>query len=61
MKKNKNDQQKMSGMKPWIDQYKWKELDFRSESKDSKMFGNNNKINSQVGSYSRHFKTIQSI
>lgn len=57
MKKIKNDQQKMSGMKPWIDQYKWKELDFRSESKDSKMFGNNNKINSRVGSYSRHFKT----
>ena len=39
----KKDPQRVSKIKPFIDQYNWKELDFPSDSKDWKKFEQNNK------------------
>ena len=39
----KKDPQRISRIKPFIDQYNWKEIDFPSEQKDRKMFKLNNK------------------
>ena len=39
----KKDPQKISKIKPFIDQYNWKEINFPSHNKDWKKFGSNNK------------------
>ena len=39
----KKDPQRISKIKPFIDQYNWKEIDFPSLSKDRKNFESNNK------------------
>ena len=39
----KKDPQRILKMKPFIDQYNWKEIDFRSHSKDWEKFESNNK------------------
>ena len=39
----KKDPQRISKIKPFIDQYNWKEIDFPSHSKDWKKFEQNNK------------------
>ena len=39
----KKNPQKISKIKPFIDQYNWKEIDFPSHSKDWKKFKQNNK------------------
>ena len=43
MKKIKKHLQGISQIKPFIDQYNWKDVDFPSHSKDWKKFGSNNK------------------
>ena len=40
--KIKEDTQRISKMKPFIDQYNWKEIDFQEHSKDWKKFESNN-------------------
>ena len=42
--KIKKDQQRISKIKPFIDQYNWKDIDFPSASKDWRKFQLNNKI-----------------
>ena len=39
----KKDPQRISKIKPFIDQYNWKEIEFPSHSKDWKKFEQNNK------------------
>ena len=39
----KNNPKRISNIKPFIDQYHWKEMDFPSHSKDWKTFESNNK------------------
>ena len=41
--KIKKDPQRISNIKPFIDQYNWKEIDFPSHSKDWKKFESSNK------------------
>ena len=41
--KIKKDPQRISKIKPFIDQYNWKDIDFPSHSKDWKKFESNNK------------------
>ena len=43
--KIKKDPQRISKIKPFIDQYNWKETDFPSHGKDWKKFESKNKIN----------------
>ena len=43
MNKFKKSPQRISKIKPFIDQYNWKEIDFPSHSKDWKKFESNNK------------------
>ena len=43
--KIKEDPQRISKIKPFIDQYNWKETDFPSHGKDWKKFESKNKIN----------------
>ena len=42
--KIKRDSQRISKIKPFIDQYNWKDIDFRPTSKDWKKFEQNNEI-----------------
>ena len=42
--KIKKDPQRISKIKPFIDQYNWKDIDFPTHSKDSKKFESNNKL-----------------
>ena len=42
-KRTKNDLQRISKIKPFIDQYNWKGIEFPSHSKDWKRFEQNNK------------------
>ena len=44
MNKFEKDHQRISKIKPFIDQYNWKEIDFPSHSKDWKKFESNNKL-----------------
>ena len=41
--KIKNNPERISKIKPFFDQYNWKEIDFPSHSKDWKKFESNNK------------------
>ena len=41
--KIKKDPQRISKIKPFIDQYKWNEIDFPSQGRNSKKFESNNK------------------
>ena len=43
MKKIKNQPERISNLEPFIDQYKWKGIEFSSHSKDRKKFKQNNK------------------
>ena len=42
-KKVKNNQERISKIKPFIDQYNWKEINFPSHKKEWKKFESNNK------------------
>ena len=41
--KIQKDPQRITKIKPFIDQYNWKEIDFPSDEKDQHEFENNNK------------------
>ena len=41
----KNNPERISKIKPFIDQYNWKEIDFPSHKKEWKKFEKNKKIN----------------
>ena len=43
MNKLKKNPQRISNIKPFIDQYNWKDINFRSHSKDWKKCESNNK------------------
>ena len=52
--KIKKDPQRISKIKPFIDQYNWKDIDFPSHSKDWKKFESNNKLIALNISYVPH-------